>query len=147
MIRELRAEDKEQYVKMAHDFYHSAAVDKPVPDSYFEKTFDECMRSGEYAKGYILEFEGKTAGYGLTARTFSQEAGGLVRWLEELYILDEYRSKGLGTEFFDYMEQTREEGETRFRLEVEEENVRAISLYKRKGYDFLDYKQMIKEFK
>ena len=146
MIREIKAEDREIYLKMAHDFYQSSAVDKPVPDSHLEKTFDECMRSGVYAKAYIIEYEGKIAGYGLTARTFSQEAGGNVRWLEELYILEEYRSKGLGSEFFAYMEETREEGETRFRLEVEDDNIGAVSLYKRKGFEFLDYKQMIKDF-
>ena len=33
----------------------------------------------------------------------------------------------------------------RIRLEVEEENTRAASLYERLGYEKLDYKQMIKD--
>ena len=65
---------------------------------------------------------------------------------EELYILEEYRSKGLGSEYFRYMEEHKEEGVTRFRLEVEKENERAWKLYKRQGYDWLEYDQMIKEF-
>ena len=60
--------------------------------------------------------------------------------------LEEYRSKGLGSEYFRYMEEHKEEGVTRFRLEVEKENERAWKLYKRQGYDWLEYDQMIKEF-
>ena len=45
MIRKIKAEDKEIYIKMAHDFYRMPAVDHPVPDSYLEKTFEECLKS------------------------------------------------------------------------------------------------------
>ena len=44
------------------------------------------------------------------------------------------------------MDEHKEEGVTRFRLEVEKENERAWKLYKRQGYDWLEYDQMIKEF-
>lgn len=44
MIRKIKAEDKEIYIKMAHDFYRMPAVDHPVPDSYLEKTFEECRK-------------------------------------------------------------------------------------------------------
>ena len=146
MIREVRQEDREEYLKMAHDFYHSPAVLHPIPDSYIEKTFEECISSGTYGKIYMLEYEGSMAGYGLIAKTFSQEAGGYVYWLEELYILEKFRSKGLGREFFAYMEETRPENVKRFRLEVEEDNERAASLYARLGYEPLEYNQMVKNF-
>lgn len=146
MIRELKQEDRELYLKMAHDFYHSPAVLHPVPDSYFERTFEECINGGTYVRAFILEYEGQPAGYGLIAKTFSQEAGGYVYWLEELYILEEFRSKGLGSEFFAYVEEHKEEGVLRFRLEVEEDNTRAAALYERLGYKPLNYKQMMKEF-
>ena len=44
------------------------------------------------------------------------------------------------------VEEHKEEGVARFRLEVEEDNTRAAALYERLGYKPLDYKQMIKEF-
>jgi ribosomal protein S18 acetylase RimI-like enzyme len=95
----------------------------------------------------MLECDGEPAGYGLTAKTFSQEAGGYVIWLEELYIREQFRSRGLGSEFFAYVEKKYAGQAARFRLEVEEDNVRAISLYKRLGYEALDYTQMIKEIR
>lgn len=145
MIRRLEKRDRELYIKMAHDFYHSSAVLHPIPDAYFERTFEECMRAESYARGYILEHDGDTAGYGLISKTYSQEAGGYVYWLEELYILERFRSKGLGAEFIKYLEATKEPGVTRLRLEVEEENTRAIALYKKLGYQTLNYIQMVKD--
>lgn len=138
--------DKELYITMAEEFYNSDAVIHPIPRDHFEKTANEALRSDEYAEIYLLEYEGETAGYGLTARTFSQEAGGQVLWIEELYIRKEFRSKGLGREFFSSLEDKNRGEIVRLRLEVEADNTRAISLYERLGYEVLDYVQMVKDF-
>lgn len=138
--------DKELYIAMAEEFYNSDAVLHPIPRDHFEKTANEALRSDEYAEIYLLEYEGETAGYGLTARTFSQEAGGQVLWIEELYIRKEFRSKGLGREFFSSLEDKNRGEIVRLRLEVEADNTRAISLYERLGYEVLDYVQMVKDF-
>lgn len=143
MIRNLRLQDKQIYLALAAEFYASPAVLSPVPQSHFEATFSELMRSDVYAEGFLLEREGEAAGYALVAKTFSQEAGGLVVWLEELYIREAYRGRGLGREFFAFLE-GRYPTAKRFRLEAEEDNVRAIGLYRRIGYRILPYAQMIK---
>lgn len=144
MIRKLEKSDRKLYVEMATEFYSSDAVLHSVPEENFQKTVDEALSSDTYAEIYLFEHEGKTAGYGLTARTFSQEAGGYVVWIEEIYIREEYRSKGIGKEFFSFLH-NKEKSAARLRLEVEEENVRAVSLYEELGYEKLDYIQMIKE--
>ena len=81
----------------------------------------------------------------MIAKTFSQEAGGYVWWIEEVYIREKFRSRGLGREFFRYLEEQKGKEVTRLRLEVEEENTRAVSLYERLGYEVLDYVQMVKD--
>lgn len=146
MIRKLKKEDRQLYIEMAREFYHSDAVLHPVPDTHFEKTVAEALRGNGWAEIIILEYESETAGYALTARSFSQEAGGTVVWIEEIYIREPYRSKGLGREFFHYIEKERDPDTVRIRLEVEEENERASALYRQLGYEVLDYVQMIKDF-
>lgn len=147
MIRKIRSGDREEYLKMARAFYDSDAVLFHVDTEYLEATFDELMRSDVYAECYIIEKDGETAGYGLLAKTFSQEAGGINVWLEELYIRDRFRSEGLGSEFFRFVENELPYPVKRFRLEVEEYNVRALSLYERLGYKRLDYVQLIKDIR
>lgn len=146
MIRKMTESDRDLYIEMAEEFYHSDAVLHPIPRAHFEKTAEEALKSGTYAEIYLLEYDGEPAGYGLTARTFSQEAGGQVLWIEELYIREAFRSRGLGREFFSYLEENNKGVLSRLRLEVEADNTRAISLYERLGYEVLDYVQMIKDF-
>lgn len=68
-------------------------------------------------------------------------------WIDEIYILEEYRSKGLGKEFFHYLKTTLDSSIVRLRLEVEKENERAIELYKSLGFGPLAYDQMILDIK
>lgn len=147
MIRKLTSDDRKLYMKMAREFYHSDAVLHPVPDEYLERTADEALRSEQYVEIFLFEYEGKPAGYGMIAKTFSQEAGGAVWWIEEVYIREEFRSRGLGREFFRYLEDHMPDQVRRLRLEVEADNTRAASLYKRLGYEVLDYVQMVKDIK
>ena len=146
MIRKLEEKDRQLYIEMAREFYHSDAVLHPVPDSHFEKTAAEALSGGGCAEIFILEYDSAAAGYALTARSFSQEAGGFVVWIEEIYIREPYRSKGLGREFFNYIEKEKDGDTVRIRLEVEEKNERAQSLYRQLGYEVLDYVQMINDF-
>ena len=133
MIRKMRSEDKKTYMEMAREFYHSDAVLHPVPDTYFERTADEALRSDVYAEIFLFECENEAAGYGLIAKTYSQEAGGMVWWIEEVYVREAFRSKGIGREFFAYLDKVKGSAVTRMRLEVEEDNTRAVALYKKLG--------------
>lgn len=145
MVRAITEADHQLYLDMTREFYDSDAVLHAIPETYREATWKEMMRSGEYVKGYILEKDKTAAGYGLTSYTFSQEAGGRVVWLEELYIRPQYRCHGLGKEFFAYIDETVAPEVKRIRLEIEPDNLRAKKLYLAMGYEDLPYAQMIKE--
>ena len=143
MIRKIQPSDKEIYFQLANEFYSSDAVLSPVPKSHFENTFRELMRSDVYAEGFLLISDGEVAGYALLAKSFSQEAGGLTVWIEELYVREQFRSHGLGSEFFEFLEEKLPA--KRYRLEIEPENERAVALYQRRGFKWLEYHQMVKD--
>ena len=145
MIRKIREEDQPFYLEMAKDFYSSDAVHHNVPESHLVNTFHELMRSDTYAAGYIMERDRHIAGYALLAKTFSQEAGGTVLWIDEVYVRPGYRSCGLGHEFFSYVKSHLCDNVKRIRLEVEDRNTKAISLYKSIGFEDLPYSQMIRD--
>ena len=96
-IRKAEEKDRELYFELVREFYSSEAVLHTIPEKNIENTFAELMRSEEYTKAFIIEENGAAAGYALTARHFSQEAGGEVIWIDELYIREEFRARGLGT--------------------------------------------------
>lgn len=144
MIRKFVPEDREDYIRFSTEFYNSSAVDKPVPREHFEQGFDEMMRSDVYVQGYMLVCDGNNVGYCVTMKTYSVEAGGITIWIDELFVLEEYRSKGLGRELFKYIEENGNKKLRRIRLEVELENGRAISLYKKMGFEPAPYDGMWK---
>lgn len=145
MIRAVNALDRESYLSLSDEFYHSEAVLSPVPSEHFASTWNELMNGTPFAKAYMFECEGNAVGYALLAITWSQEAGGKTVWIEELYLRPEWRGRGLGSEFFSVLKKDFPEAK-RFRLEIEPENEGAIRLYQRQGLSFLPYQQMKRDF-
>jgi len=143
VIRELREQDKEQFIAMVDAFYHSEAVLYSIPKEYILNTFNEVMSGSPYAKVYIFEEQGEIAGYGQISLTYSNEAGGMAVWIEELYILEKFRGLGLGSSFLNFIKEKYASKAKRLRLEICESNKAAEKLYLRKGFTSLDYKQML----
>lgn len=143
MIRKMQSADRQIFLQMSEEFYHSDAVLAPIPSEFHETAFSEMMRSEEYLIGYIFEVDGNPAGFALLNRTFVHEAGGPVIWIEELYVRPAYRGQGIGHAFFEQLFQS--VPAARYRLETEPENRRAQSLYQKLGFDMLPYLQMYRD--
>ena len=81
-------------------------------------------------------------GYAMIAKSFSTEFGKSCIWIEDLYIKEEYRGCGIGEAFMQFI--TNKYTDCIFRLEVEEDNERAVKLYKKSGFTVLSYMEMKK---
>lgn len=142
-LRPMREEDRASCLSMMKEFYTGPAVLHPIPEQNFETTFDLLMQGSPYADGFLVLQNGKTAGYFLTAITYSNEVGGQVVLFEEIYIKEEMRGLGLGAkaiqEAFAYYPDAK-----RFRLEATKGN-KAVHLYERLGFSLFDYLQMVAE--
>ena len=144
MLRLVQEEDRETAVSLMREFYASPAVLHPVPPSYFERTIDNALQGSPYVELWLMTDEGRAAGYVLLSKSYSNEAGGLVIWLEEIYIREAFRGRQLGSRAVRHIEALYAESAARFRLEVEADNSGAIRLYERLGYRKLPYSQMVK---
>ena len=142
MIREIKSDDKIDFIKMCMDFYNTDGVDHSIPVSNMEKTFNLLMEGLDFAKAYVCENNNKTAGYILLALTYSNEAGGMVVWIDEIYVKPEFRSQGIGSELIDFVIDKYKDNAARFRLEITESNMGAKKLYLSKGFTDLSYRQM-----
>ena len=141
MFRRVNENDWELWRGYVDAFYHTDAVNAPVPEENYRLTFDEMLRSDTYLRGYIFEDEGNPCGFALLSKTFSQEAGGFSVTIEEIYIEPAYRSKGHATAFFRWLKEL--PGVMRLRIEVEDDNEGAKRLYERMGFELLPYLQMV----
>lgn len=143
-IRDVKETDRDVLFAMEKEFYEGPACDHTVPEENFEATLQECLRSQQYARMLMLEDETGVVGYFNMSLTWSNEAGGQTVLLEELFFKPEARGKGYGTKVFAWVEEEYPDAK-RYRLEATPCNEKAIALYKRLGYEGLDYYQMIKE--
>ena len=143
-FRPITAADETDFYAMAEEFFHSDAVLHPIPAEYHRRTFAEMMRSDQYLSGYIFQCDDAVAGFSVTNRMMQHEAGGVMVWVEDLYIRPAYRGQGLGSRSLQWLEEQLRGDAVMLRLETEPENERAQALYRRLGYESLGYLQMIK---
>ena len=141
-IRKITENDRAQVLSMMQEFYASDAVSTNGSLEIFEADINECISGSAYLEGYVIERDDTTVGYGMLARSYSTEFGKPCVWIEDLYLKDECRGCGLGTQFIEYVNGLYPNA--LLRLEVEAENDSAIRVYKRCGFDFLPYLEMKK---
>ena len=141
-IRAMVKEDKNCVLDMMRIFYTSPAVWSNGSEEIYNSDIDNCVGDCPFLEGYIFQDGEKIQGYAMVAKSFSTEFGRPCMWIEDIYIKSECRGTGIGSRFFKFIE--KKYPDTILRLEVEEENERAINVYKKCGYEVLPYMEMKK---
>lgn len=91
---------------------------------------------------FLLRVESELAGYFALTAGVSLEFGGPYLLLDELYLREPFRGKGLGRMAMNFIEDyARQPGSGVLRLEVHDCNERAKNLYRKRG--FLDDRRWI----
>lgn len=139
-IRLMTREDAQQVIDMMRVFYASPAVLSNGSEEIFQNDVENCVNDSPYLEGYIIEDGQKILGYGMIAKSFSTEFGKPCMWIEDLYLKEEARGLGLGSKFLHFVAE--KYPEAILRLEVEEENERAIKTYRKCGFEVLPYMEM-----
>lgn len=141
-IRKMTEHDRTEVAQMMKIFYASDAVHTNGSDEIFKNDIDACLGDSPYLDGYVIDGNGEIMGYGMVAKSFSTEFGKPCMWIEDLYIKPEHRGKHLGEQFLCFVEEKHQD--SILRLEVEEENTVACSLYKKRGFCVMPYVEMKK---
>lgn len=145
VINKMEEKDTQDILEMMRDFYDSPAIIHDVPEEVLKRDVEACVGDNPYIEGFVFRAHGRIAGYAMLAKSFSTEFGGACIWIEDLYMKPEYRGGGIGTQFFQYLEENYKGKAVLLKLEVERGNSSAMEVYRKCGYKELPYMEMIKE--
>lgn len=123
--------------------YHRKLTNAPKEfwqtDEESSKTLREWMSIGRV---YNIYSDGKIAGF-----FYVRLGGQKVAWLEDLYIEDEFRNRGLGKASMKFLDEIlQEEGTLAMFVDVIPRNSSAIKFYKECGFDYLNMIQLRKNY-
>jgi GNAT superfamily N-acetyltransferase len=132
-IRAIRPGDIDVVLSMVQKLY---VLDTHFNRERHRRTMEELLAHPEYGGTWLIEADGAPAGYVVITICYSLEFGGRFALLDELFVEEQWRSQGLGSEALAFMEAWCVGQSVRaMRLEVWHQNPRALALYQRAGFE------------
>ena len=107
-----------------------------MSESQILQTVQRSVSHPEQLQIKIFAIENAVAGYALLTFYWSNEHGGIVVLLDELYILPNFRGRRIGTQFIEQLAENK--AYAAIRLEVFKKNDKALQLYKRLGFEIVE---------
>ena len=143
-FKPLEIADIEVITQMMQDFY---AIDNYPMDVEIAKTlFQEFISNEHLGKSWLIYSENEIVGYIILTFIFSFEYGGKIAFVDELFIKETARGKGIGKEAIQFIQ--REVPKLSLNLlylEVEPHNENAQKLYL--AHDFVIHNRKLMRYK
>lgn len=117
---------------------------RPLPEAQQTALLEHVLTTSAAGRAWLLEVDGAVAGYLVLTFGFSLEYGGTTALLDELFLLDTFRGRGLGAEALAFVADfCQKAGFTVVQLEVDCGNLAAQRLYERAGFAGLDKRALL----
>ena len=133
-FRPVRHTDYSELKRMIHALYVEDPVNEPITDKKISKTFKELRKKPCKGKIIIFEKDHATIGYSILIFYWSNEYGGDILHIDELYVKPEHRERGAAARFFKHIAQTYRDKVVAVQLEVSPTNTRARNYYQKLGF-------------
>lgn len=145
-IRPCKKSDQKAYIKLNREFMNYEIGDnifwdqvKNSTEKTFEKVFQEAMDSPDLITIWILEVEGEMIGFVNLLTIYSIWSYGKALIIDDIYIREEQRGRGIGKEVMDAVVQYAKEKEyKRIQFQAEKNNEKAQAFYRKLGFEGTD---------
>ncbi len=137
MWRRARASDDEAIVRMSVSLYEEDPGSRSIARKDVECTLETFRREPGRGCCVVLEREGVVVGYAFLVAFWSNEYGGEICTIDELFVDTSQRGRGLATDLILALAQKSDlfmTSAVALALEVTPNNARARSLYERLGF-------------
>lgn len=133
-VRLAQAADVTQLVALMTEFYaESGFTLLPGPAA---RSFAQIIDDPRLGRVWLLGSDGQPAGYVVLTLGFSMEYGGLRGFVDDLFVRPVFRQRGLGSAALGEVRRAAARlGVRALLVEVGADNRRALSVYRRAGFD------------
>ena len=124
-------------IELCQALYREDPSTNPSPDGTIEKTISELRKNPTRGMTLALEVNQEVVGYALLISFWSNELGGEVCFVDELYVHPKARGQGFATELIQLLSQKNNPWNrtaVALQLEVTPKNEKAFALYSRLGF-------------
>ena len=142
-IRKMQRGDEKFVIDLMREFFNSPATITNASEKIFAANVKNCLDDSICAEGFVFVDGEKIIGYAVTAKSYATEFGGECIWLEDIFIKEKYRGRGVGSKFIRHVKKIYPE--KILRLEAEADDKKLLNFYKRFGFKELPYLELVCE--
>lgn len=132
--RPFKTSDSKVVAKLIHALYQEVPGGKQMTPQKIQNSFDSLTKHPDRGTIMVVEHEREIIGYAILINFWSNEFGGNITAIDELYLKKEFRSQGIGTNFIKYLAEKKFGNSVALELEVIPANKKARELYERLGF-------------
>ncbi|MFO7368714.1 MAG: GNAT family N-acetyltransferase [Bacteroidales bacterium] len=129
------AKDLPELRTMIHALYREDGEPEKMTDNKIDKTVDFLYANPGHGEILVFCSESKVVGYAILINYWSNEFGGNVLYIDELFVKEAFRNQQIGTDFINYLIRTGYNNCRALSLEVVGINARALAFYRRLGFN------------
>jgi len=126
--------DAPAVVAMMNGLYDEDPASGRLDRGRFGRTIEIFLAQPQRGSVMLIRVGGELAGYALLVPYFSNELGGVILFIDELFVLPPHRGRGLGRGLIGFLASARPMDAVALGLEVTPSNTRARGLYERLGF-------------
>ena len=123
----------EEIHKMVFHFYEEYDSNHNISTENIDKTIQHLISHPDHGSFRCMYLNDVLVGYTILINYWSNEYGGTIVFIDELYIKPSFRNQGLGSQFLKIIESKFPNINT-FALEVSPSNKHALNLYFKNGF-------------
>lgn len=125
--------NRDELIDMIRSLYRESGADD-MHDEKIVKTIGFLVKNPSHGKIVMISEGSQTIGYSILINFWSNEFGGLILIIDELFVRKEFRNKGVGSAFITHLCKEIKHDYVGLELEVYPYNDKALQLYTRLGF-------------
>lgn len=134
-FRSVQPQDQPDLIGMVLALYQEDQYGAPMTREKILRTLQELSAHPDKGSIFVFDENGITAGYAVVVHYWSNEYGGNIVVIDEMYVLPTWRNHGLASAFMEFIANDNTLKPVGLMLEVVPTNLKAMDFYRHRGFE------------